>query len=184
MSGIRTSADIGTLAPALELPTATGTQRSLREFYGRPVLLSFLGPANCMFCRAHVIRMIQAQAEIARAGADVVLVAYDDPELLVAKMLRSLDLPYVLLLDLKKEAYARWGLGRVGLGSFLVPGLYWAAAKALVRPGSYLGRAPDEGQLGGDFVIDPGGRLVFVNRLRSLHDRAKLADLLAAVPGA
>jgi peroxiredoxin len=179
---MRITAGVGSPAPGLELPTASGHPRSLEDYRGRPVLLSFLGPATCSICRAHVIKMIQARPKIAEVGADVVLVAFDDPELLTAKMLRALDLPYALLLDRTKESYVRWGLQRVSVRSFLVPSLYWALAKQAVRPGSYMGKAPDEGQLGGDFVIDAGGILRFANRMRSLHDRATPAQMLAAVP--
>ena len=172
---------IGAPAPPLELPTATGSRGSLGEFRGKPVVLSFLGPANCAFCRAHVIRMIQARDDIRKLGAEVVLVAYHDPELLTAKMLHSLDLPYVLLLDRERAAYARWGLGQPDFTALLRPGLYWASLRVLLSGEPWLGSVPDQRQLGGDFVIDRNGTLVFANRMKGLHDRAKVPDLLAAM---
>jgi len=177
----RETRGIGMLAPPLELPCATGERRSLREFQGRPVMLSFLGPANCVFCRAHVIRTIQARDDFAALGAEVVLVAFHDPELLMAKMLRDLKLPYLLLLDSTRAAYAAWGLGQFGLKSLLMPGMYVAALRMLLRRTPSLGTAPKSNQLGGDFVIDRAGRLVFVNRMRSIHDRASIPDVLAAL---
>jgi peroxiredoxin len=174
-------------APPLDLATAAGERRSLAEFRGRPVLISFLGPAHCLFCRAHVIRVIQARHEIESLNAAVVFVAHNDPELLTAKMLHDLELPYTLLLDPTRTAYARWGLGQAGLRSRLSPGLYWAALKTALDvwrgKESSLGSAPGRDQLGGDFVVDRAGQLVFVNRLKSFHDRAKITDLLAALRG-
>ena len=108
---VRAGKDVGTPAPSLELPAATGERRSLAEFRGRPVLISFLGPANCQFCRGHVLKMVSAKDRIDKAGADVIFVAYHDPELMMSKMLHDLDLKFVLLLDRAREAYARWGLG-------------------------------------------------------------------------
>jgi hypothetical protein len=35
--------------------------------------------------------------------------------------------------------------------------------------------------MGGDFVVDRGGRLAFVNRMRSIHDRAPVPTLLSAL---
>ena len=177
----------GASAPPLDLPTAAGERRTLQEFQGRPVLISFLGPANCLFCRAHVIRVIQARHEIESLDAAVVFVTHNDPELLTAKMLHDLELPYILLLDRTKAAYARWGLGQAGLRSVLSPGWYWALLKSTLdvwlKHESSLGTAPGRAQLGGDFVVDRAGTLVFVNRLKSFHDRAKIADLLAALRG-
>jgi peroxiredoxin Q/BCP len=172
---------VGAAAPALELPAADGTTRSLGEFRGRPVMVSFLGPAHCPICRAHVIRMIQARDEIRSIGAEVVLVAYHDPELLTAKMLHSLDLPYLLLVDRTKQAYSRWGLGEFGLKSALQPGMYWAVLKNIINRVPSLGTVPDANQLGGDFVINRDGHLAFVNRMKSIHDRAAVDTLIAAV---
>ena len=172
---------IGLPAPSLELPAAGGERRSLREFQGRPVMLSFLGPANCAFCRAHVIRTIQARDQFAALDASVVFVAYHDPELLMAKMMRDLQLPYLLLLDFTRESYAQWGLGRFNLRSVLAPGMYVGMLKILLRREPSLGVATNMSQLGGDFVIDGAGHLAFVNRMQSVHDRATIPDLLAAL---
>src|SRR5438046_1863751 len=90
---------IGAAAPPLDLPTAAGERRTLADLKGKPALISFLGPAHCLFCRAHVIRMIQARNDIDSLGAGVVFVAYHDPELMTAKMLHDLELPYTLLVD-------------------------------------------------------------------------------------
>ena len=168
-------------APPLELPGPGGEPRSLAEFRGRPVLLSFLGPAHCTFCRAHVIKMIQAKDAIARANAGVILVAFSDPELLMAKMMRDLDLPFLLLLDRGREAYARWGLGQFDWKVLLKPGMYLKMMQLMVQGQRPMGLTPHHNQLGGDFVVDPSGKLVFVNRMRALHDRAPVGEMLAAL---
>jgi hypothetical protein len=103
----------------------------------------------------------------------VIFVAYHDPELMMSKMLRDLDLKFVLLLDRAREAYAKWGLET---------GTHEESPEARPRVGDReshrqpqpsLGSAPPHhNQLGGDFVVDPRGNLVFVNRMRSVYDRA------------
>ena len=173
---------LGAPAPSLDLPTAAGEPWSLADVRGRNVILSFLGPANCLFCRAHVIRLIQARERIVQANAEVVLVAHHDPELMMSKMMHSLNLPFTLLFDSTRTAYHRWGLGNVKLSAFFVrPGLYLAMARVMIRREKTLGTAPDQTQMGGDFVVDRQGTLVFANRLRSFHDRAKVDDLLEIV---
>jgi peroxiredoxin len=178
-----TTTGVGAPAPPLELPSATGDLRSLQEFHGRPVVVSFLGPSNCQFCRAHVIKMIQARDEIRAAGAEVVLVAYNDPELVMSQLFRSLDLPFLLLVDKGREAYQSWGLGQADWRTLLNPALYWNVARMAMRRPKPLGRAPTTSQLGGDFVIDRDGKIVFVNRMKSIYDRAPVSDLLAAITG-
>ena len=177
----RSGGAVGAPAPSLELPSAGGGRRSLAEFRGRPVLVSFLGPAHCILCRAHVIKMIQAKEEIAQAGAGVILVAFSDPELMTSKMMRDLDLPFLLLVDRAREAYARWGLGQYSWRAFLKPRLYWALFKTILGGQRSLGTSPNYKQLGGDFVVDRAGTLVFANRMRGWHDRAHVADMLTAL---
>jgi peroxiredoxin len=179
---VRPGNTVGAPAPPLELPAAGGERRSLAEFRGKPVMISFLGPANCQFCRGHVLRMVSAKDRIRQAGVEVVFVAFHDPELMMSKMLRDLDLPFLLLLDRAREAYARWGLATGTLTSVLTPGLLWAVVKQILKREPSMGSAPPHhGQLGGDFVVDPAGNLVFVNRMRSIYDRAHVEDMLAAV---
>ena len=181
MSARLISGTPGVPAPPLELPAAGGERRSLAEFRGRPVIVSFLGPANCAFCRAHLIKMIQAKDDLAKADAGVILVAFSDPELLMSKMMRDLDLPFLLLLDRARESYARWGLGSFTWKMLLRPGLHWAIVKSVLQRRLPMGWAPHYNQLGGDFVVDRAGKLIFVKRMRNLHDRAHVEDILAAL---
>lgn len=148
-------------------------------------MVSFLGPAGCLFCRAHVIKTIQARDAIAEIGGSVVFVVYNDPELVMSRMMHDLDLPYVLMVDADRQAYERWGMGQATWRSKLMPSLYWATLKTVFmvitgreRP---LKEVAGPRQLGGDFVVDHEGRLAFENRMKSFHDRASIDDLLTAM---
>jgi peroxiredoxin len=175
-------AGVGSPAPPLDLPTASGATRSLAEFRGKPVLLTFLGPANCQFCRAHVVRVVHAHDEIAGTGAHVLFVGYHDHALVTGQMLRDLKLPYVLLLDPTREAYHRWGCRPPGFKSMLSVSLYVTMVRVMLNPDRGLGKVPPgPGEVGGDFVVSPNGTLTFANRLKSLHDHAKIPDLLQAI---
>lgn len=123
--------------------------------------------------------MLQRRGEIAEIPAHVLLVAYDEPSVLGAKMLHNLPLPFPLLLDQPRKAYADWGLGRTNLfGAMLSPSLNWRYLRLLLRGERFLGFAPDMFQLGGDFVIDPRGRISFAYRMRNNGDRASVAHLI------
>jgi peroxiredoxin len=176
---------VGSRAPLLDLSTAAGERRTLDHFKDRPLLVTFLGPAHCLFCRAHVIRLIQAKDEIERLGASVILVAYHDPDLLTTKMLHDLDVPYTLLLDPARTTYERWGLGPVKLWGFVTPPLYWNTVRIMIdtmrRGEKSLGTSPGAPQRGGDFVLNCGRTIEFVNRMYSFHDRPKLEVLLTAL---
>ncbi|HET9372609.1 MAG TPA: redoxin domain-containing protein [Vicinamibacterales bacterium] len=175
---------LGSPAPSLELPIVGGGRRSLADLRGRPVMISFLGPAHCNFCRSHIIRAIQHRDEFQQLGADVIFVAYSDPQELMAKMLSDLELPYTLLIDPARESYRRWGLGEAGLREWFSPGMYAAMVKAVLRRDRLFKMSRGPVQLGGDFVVDRRGNVSFVNRLKNFHDRASMPDLLAALAAA
>lgn len=126
--------------------------------------------------------MIERRDEISEANAEVVLVAYDRPSTLAAKLMAGLDMSFVLLLDPQKESYRRWGLGRTTITrSVLSPTLTWRYVKLLLKGERFLGFAPDMLQLGADFVIDPAGRIAFAHLMRDNGDRAPVTVLLEAL---
>lgn len=129
--------------------------------------------------------MIERRDEISKASAEVVLIAYDRPSTLAAKLMAGLDMTFVLLLDPKKESYQHWGLGRTTLSrSVLSPTLTWRYIKLILKGERFLGFAPDMLQLGADFVIDPDGRIGFAHVMRNNGDRAEVSILLDALRGA
>jgi len=176
---------VGDAAPPLELPVADGSgRRSLSDLRGRPVLVSFLGPAHCIFCRAHVIRTIQRRDEFARLGADVILIGYEDPQDMTSMMLRNLDLPYTILVDPSRETYRRWGMGEATWRAWVRPGLYLATLMSLLRREEQFKMQPTPAQMTGDFVVGRDGRVAFARVLKSFHDRPSVSTLLSAIASA
>ena len=128
--------------------------------------------------------MIERQEDIARLNGAVVLVAYDRPGLVATKIMRGLDVPYILAFDPARKAYRRWGLGRTGLfGAMLSPSLNWRYLKLLLRGERFLGFAPDMFQLGADFVLDRTHHVRFVHRMRNNGDRAPVEALIQEMQG-
>ncbi len=126
--------------------------------------------------------MIERRDEFSEASAEVVLVAYDRPSTLAAKLMAGLDMSFVLLLDPEKASYRRWGLGRTTLTrSVLSPSLTWRYIKLILAGERFLGFAPDMLQLGADFVIDGAGRIAFAHPMRGNGDRAPVTVLLDAL---
>lgn len=114
-------------------------------------------------------------------GAAVLLVAYDDQSLLEAKMLKGLDVAFPILLDREKDSYKRWGMGRASVfQAMLSPKLNLRYLKLLLKGEKFLGFAPDMFQLGGDFVVDRSGRIVFAHVMRDNGDRAAVDELYGA----
>ncbi len=136
-----------------------------------------------MFCREQVAQLRDAQGEIRARGAELVIVGNGAAHF--AKAFREdFSLTGPLLLDPELRAYraARLRRGRVELLSPRLPIHALRALRSGARQGAVQG---DAWQLGGVFVIRPGGELAYRHVSREAGDHPPVQDVLAALaPGA
>jgi hypothetical protein len=119
--------------------------------------------------------------EFRKAGAEVIAVAMSKPDWL-ARYLAERQLPFRVFADPDRTAYAAFGLGRTSWGRLFRPGIIWGYLKFITR-GWKVRRVPegeDALQLGGDFILDGGRRLLWAHRGASPLDRPGVDELLRA----
>jgi hypothetical protein len=95
-------------------------------------------------------------------GVRVVAVSMSRPEG-VARYLTERPLPFPVLADPDRRAYAAFGLGRTTWARMIRPGIGWRYLKA-VAAGGRIRRIPegeDALQTGGDFLIGPDRRFAW-----------------------
>lgn len=115
------------------------------------------------------------------ANVSVLAVSQAKPAVL-AMFLRHSPQPFSVVCDPERIAYRAFGLERTSWLSFLNPVTLWQYLTLVVRGGKV--RVPYKGedvlQLGGDFILDRTGKVVFEYRSRTATDRPTIAALLAA----
>lgn len=102
---------IGDSAPAFTLEDQTGTERSLKEFLGRTLVLYVYPKDNTDGCTAEACGFRDAYAELRTLGATVIGVSPDSVKSHAA-FASTYALPLTLLSDPSKEtirAYGAWG---------------------------------------------------------------------------
>jgi len=77
--GLPEALPVGTEFPAFRLPDLDGTERALEEFRGRKTLLIHWG-AQCGYCDVIAPDLARLQPELRRAGTEILLVSWGDPE--------------------------------------------------------------------------------------------------------
>lgn len=119
------------------------------------------------------------RGRIEELGAGVVFVAHDEPERLERGLLDGLERVFPVVLDLERKAYRDWGLRRAPAVRLLAdPAVWWAYARLMLREGERLRpRGRDILQLGGDFVVAPGGRISY-SRPQERDNRPPVGSLL------
>ncbi len=117
-------------------------------------------------------------------GATVAVITWEPPEV-VRRFQWVTTLPFRVLSDPDRRAYAAFGLQRGRSRQIW----NWETSKVYMRA-ALRGRLPrlphghDIAQLGGDFVLNREGYVVFIHRSRSPADRPSIEAVLDAVRSA
>jgi hypothetical protein len=119
-------------------------------------------------------------AEFQELGVGVAAVSMSRPDG-ITRYQAERPLPFPLVADPERRAYAAFGLGRTTWVRIARPGVLWRYAK-LVAGGAKVRRVPegeDPLQTGGDFLVDADRRLVWAYTSPDPTARPAVRDLLA-----
>jgi hypothetical protein len=127
----------------------------------------------------------QHYPEIVRLGGEVLVVSFAQP-LRIAAYLQRTPLPFPVVADPSRDAYRAFGLERTSWSAILGLRSILAYLRLVLR--GWMPRRANEGedvlQLGGDFVLDAHGRVIYSHRSAEPTDRPPIADLIHAVASA
>jgi peroxiredoxin len=120
------------------------------------------------------------EQELDRLGAVVLGVSFEGPSV-IARFAERESLPYPILSDPERRAYRAFGLERGRTGQVWSLHALRTYARGLLN--GRLPRLPraDIAQLGGDFVLDSQGKVVYEYRSEESADRPAIDTLLDAV---
>lgn len=122
-------------------------------------------------------QLCQHQDELKQLKVTVLLLSFGAPE--VARVWLEGKCPsFQLLLDTERTSYRAYGLERSWLRSWNLKTL-WYYLRALLGGRKWHGIQGDSTQLGGDFIVSPGGRVLFAYRSHDPTDRPKVSELIA-----
>jgi len=121
-------------------------------------------------------------AEIVHLGGDVLAVSFAQPAQ-IGQYLKRTPLPFPLVSDPSLAAYRAYGLERTSWSALLGFRSILRYLRLIFR--GWPPRRPNQGedvlQLGGDFVLDRNGRVVYAYRSAESTDRPAMRELLEAI---
>lgn len=146
-------------APNILLQTTDGENVQLAQFWQRaPVLIFFVRHIGCVFCREQVRAMAQRYDDIRARNAEVIAIIPTDA-INAGRFARSLRLPYPVLSDTPRRAFAAFGLYETTMSDLAQPEVLLRTARQFAR-----GNIPTVNpfsssltQLGGVFIVDSAG---------------------------
>lgn len=172
---------IGDLFVDAPLLTAAGETVGLASIVQqRPAVLILMRHLGCLPCREHLLEVSRRRAEF--GDARLLCVTFVEPALLAAYE-RELALDGIEFFgDPARASYAALGFERASFARVWLHPAVWRRYAALIA----RGRRPhppgqDVYQLGGDAVLDAGGRLRWVFASAGPEDRPTVEELLRAL---
>jgi peroxiredoxin len=130
---------------------------------------------------AHLGEVAANVERLRAAGVSVLVVSQAKPAVL-AMFLRSHPQPVPMVCDPDRVGYRAFGLEQTSWLSFLRPSELWSYLRLIVRGGKVRMPYPDEDvlQLGGDFLLDRSGQVVYAHHSQAATDRPAIESLVAA----
>ena len=125
------------------------------------------------------MKVVERRARIESADGLAVFVVHDEAEDIRSIMLGDVvEIPFPVVIDLERDCYEGWGLVRVAWWRIWLDPKVWKQYAQLLLGGERVrGAGRDVQQLGGDFVIAPGGRVSY-SRPQRRDDRPPAGELI------
>ena len=101
--------EVGKKAPAISLPDAEGTKRTLKEFLGKKVVLYFYPKDNTSGCTAEACDFRDAFPKFGKTNAVIIGLSPDSVQS-HKKFAEKFELPFILLSDENKKVLEKYGV--------------------------------------------------------------------------
>ncbi|RZU38677.1 peroxiredoxin [Fluviicoccus keumensis] len=172
----------GQAAPAFTVTDFTGVSRSLSDYRGRKVLLSFYRYASCPFCNLR-IHQLRQQAAVWEAKGLVMLAVFQSPAASILEYSAGETVEFPIIPDPEMTLYKTYGVESSWL-AFAKSGLRAAdIAKATAKgflPGKVEG---DMNRVPADFLIDEAGIIRTAFYGKDIGDHLATAAVEAFIAG-
>lgn len=150
-------ADLKILTPAGE-PVRLGSL-----WVERPLLLVLMRHFGCIFCKEHIARLREILPEVRAMGVDVAVIGNGTPFMAQAFVEDyAFDVP--VFTNPERDVYQALGAKRPSWAFILNPRFYVNSLRVLSK-GHRQGKTQgDKAQLGGVFIVLPGGVMPYAHR--------------------
>ena len=150
----------------------------------RPVVLALMRHFGCIFCKEQVAELRQIVDDIHAEGAELVIVGSGSPQM-AGFFAEDYAITTPVLTDPQREVYRILEVRRPPRLSLADPRVVLPALRALLRGHRQVFGAESElgdtSQLGGVFIVRPGGEVAWAHRSAFAGDRPSNTQVLAAL---
>ena len=174
---------VTTETAALPVQTPQGDSVPLGDLWeSQPALLVLVRHYGCQFCREQLGNLKDVVPQIEASGVQPIVIGNGTP-LMAEAFIEETGLQVPLYTNPGREVYAALGAKRPSAITFLNPRLWWNAVRSLAKGNLPKKLQGDAAQLGGVFLVKPGGEMPYAFRSDLAGDHPSNDELLRAVSG-
>jgi len=173
----------------------TGEKVPFGSLLKQRTVVALLRRFGCILCRAGAAELSRAKPELSQAGVSMLALGIE--KLGHQEFVDGHYFDGPIFIDEKRAVYKELGATRASAWSVLRPSMFFSGFKSvpLCKPECFITgvtffRASKQGfagnfagdglQLGGTFVLDPDGTVLYGYAQKSFEDHAPVADVIAA----
>ncbi|KAI1895704.1 hypothetical protein AGOR_G00108980 [Albula goreensis] len=150
---------------------------------GERILLVLIRQFACLLCRIHVGELEANQGMLDAQSVRVLVISFGSQEG-AQYWLQDTDCKYDMLLDPERKIYSWFGLGTsvtkvLSFENMLLYSEYIISNHTFPQAPAFI--KDDMFQLGGDFVLDEDGRVIFSHCCKSPVDRPVVSEMLTSI---
>ena len=172
-------------AGSLELLRPDGSSSRLATVWAeRPVVLALVRHFGCIFCKEQVSALREIVSDIHDAGAELVIVGSGSPQM-AGFFAEDYAITTPVLTDPLRAVYRALELRRPSRFAFLDPRALVPGLRAFVhghrQQFARMDELGDQAQLGGVFIVRPGGDVAWAHRSAFAGDHPANDSILGAL---
>ncbi len=172
-----TAGDLGVLRPDGE------AVRLGDSWAARPVVLALMRHFGCVFCKEQVSALREIVEEIHAGDAELVIVGSGSPQM-AGFFAEDYGISTPVLTDPTRQVYGVLETRRPSPLAFMDPRVMLGTLRAMWHGHRQVFGKPELGdttQLGGVFIVRPGGEVAWAHRSAFAGDRPSNGEVLAAL---
>lgn len=149
----------------------------------RPVVLALMRHFGCIFCKEQVARLREIVDDIHATGAELVILGSGSPQM-AGFFAEDYAIATPVLTDPQRHVYAMLETRRPPRWGFIDPRVALRGLRAILRGHWQQFGNPDLGdetQLGGIFIVRPGGEAAWAHRSAFAGDRPSNVEVMDAL---
>jgi len=173
---------VGDAIPEVLLPDHTGEIQSFASLWRKQrTAFVFLRHFGCPHCRAQAVTLRQDKQQFEKVNVAVVLIGLGTPAQ-AQEFRQEFQLPFLVLVDITKVSYYEFGLVHMRMLKELAPTATIHYTRNMLKFGmNALPKGQDMRQLGGVFIADHDGTLLYTFRSESAREYPSTQEMVSAL---